>query len=185
MGEVLDSQLISAVFTSEALGHSLIHAVLIKTDKSWSTARQNPLDQHYPTFNALTAQFIAAQEWGGDSQFSLSTLASVCDALCRLGVGRTWNIRRLPVQLLDSVSRCLPDVWGQVGRGLLDGQHHDGDDNGHPDAGQNPKCAGPNELVWVLEQEKKKEKTRRRCPLKMMNDLKDQWSQWFHVGQYR
>lgn len=63
--------------------------------------------------------------------------------------------KRLPVQLLDSVSRCLPDVRGQVGRRLLDRQHHDGDDNGDPDTGQNPKRAGPNELVWVLEEGKK------------------------------
>lgn len=77
------------------------------------------------------------------------TGSAVSDTSCSPGV------RRLPVQLLDSVSRRLPDVRGQVGRCLLDSQHHDGDDNGDPDAGQNPKCAGPNELVWVLEQEKK------------------------------
>ena len=56
----------------------------------------------------------------------------------------------VPVELLDSVGRSLPDVRGQVGSGLLDGQHHDGDDDVHADAGQNPQRTGPDELVRVL-----------------------------------
>lgn len=41
----------------------------------------------------------------------------------------------VPVELLDSVSGRLPYVWRQVSRRLLDGEHHDGDDDGDPDAG--------------------------------------------------
>ena len=60
--------------------------------------------------------------------------------------------RVVPVELLDGVGRRLPDVRRQVGRRLLDGQHHDGDDDGDPDTGQNPQSAGPDELVRVLTQ---------------------------------
>lgn len=60
--------------------------------------------------------------------------------------------RTVPVEFLDSVGRRLPDIWGQVGCRLLDGQHHDGDNYGNPDTGQNPQGAGTNELVWVLPQ---------------------------------
>lgn len=58
----------------------------------------------------------------------------------------------VPEELLDSMGRSLPDIWGQVSCCLLDGQHHDGDNYGDTDTGQNPKCTGPDELVWVLTQ---------------------------------
>lgn len=63
---------------------------------------------------------------------------------------RVCQTRVLPVELLDGVGRRLPHIRGHVGRRLLDGQHHDGDDDGDPDTGQNPQCAGPDELVWLL-----------------------------------
>lgn len=65
--------------------------------------------------------------------------------------------RTVPVELLDSMSRCLPDVGGQVSCRLLDSQHHDRDNYWDTDTGQNPKCTGPDELVWVLPQEKKQQ----------------------------
>lgn len=52
--------------------------------------------------------------------------------------------------------RSLPHIRGQVSCSLLDGQHHDGDDDGDTDAGQNPQCTGPDELVWVLTQDMKR-----------------------------
>lgn len=68
----------------------------------------------------------------------------------------TSDNRTVPVELLDRVGRRLPDVRGQVGRRLLYGQHHDGDDYRDPDAGQNPECTGPDELVRVLPQKHRK-----------------------------
>lgn len=82
----------------------------------------------------------------------MATSASLADACSE----RTSDNRTVPVELLDSVGRRLPDVRGQVGRRLLYGQHHDGDDYRHPDAGQNPECAGPDELVWVLPRKHRK-----------------------------
>lgn len=63
----------------------------------------------------------------------------------------THTKKIVPVQLLYGVSRCLADIWGEVSSRLLDGQHHDGHNYGDTDTGQNPKCAGPDELVWVLQ----------------------------------
>lgn len=60
--------------------------------------------------------------------------------------------RTVPVELLDSMSSSLPYIRGQVGCSLLDGQHHNGDNYGNTDAGQNPQRTGSNELVWVLPQ---------------------------------
>ena len=42
----------------------------------------------------------------------------------------------VPVELLDGMGRGLPHVRRHVTGGLFDGQHHDGDDDGHPDTGQ-------------------------------------------------
>lgn len=58
----------------------------------------------------------------------------------------------LPVQLLDRMCWSLPHIWGQVSCSLLDGQHHNGDNNGDADTGQNPQSTSPDELVWVLAQ---------------------------------
>lgn len=44
----------------------------------------------------------------------------------------------LPVEFLDSMRRGLPDVRGKVGGRLLDGQHHDGDNNRDTNTGQDP-----------------------------------------------
>ena len=56
----------------------------------------------------------------------------------------------VPVELLDGVGRGLPHVGRHVTGRLLDGQHHDGDDDGHPDAGQHAQRAGADQLVGVL-----------------------------------
>lgn len=55
-----------------------------------------------------------------------------------------------PVELLDGVGGSLPDVGGEVSRGLLYGQHHDGHNDGHSDTGQHPQGTRPNQLVGVL-----------------------------------
>lgn len=49
----------------------------------------------------------------------------------------------VPVELLYGVSRSLAHIRGEVSRRLLDGQHHDGDNYGDTDTGQNPECTGP------------------------------------------
>lgn len=48
------------------------------------------------------------------------------------------------------MGRCLSDIRRHVICCLLDSQHHDGDNYGNTDTGQNSKCAGTDELVWVL-----------------------------------
>lgn len=49
----------------------------------------------------------------------------------------------VPVELLYGVSRRLAHIRGEVSCRLLDGQHHDGDNDGDTDTGQNPECTGP------------------------------------------
>ena len=44
----------------------------------------------------------------------------------------------------------LPDVRRHVAGRLFDGQHHDGDDDGHPDTGQHAQRTGSDQLVGVL-----------------------------------
>lgn len=48
------------------------------------------------------------------------------------------------------MGRRLPHIWRHIRGGFFDGQHHDGDDDGDSDAGENSQSAGSNQLVWIL-----------------------------------
>lgn len=61
----------------------------------------------------------------------------------------------LPVEFGDGMGSCLANVGGHVGRCFLDGQHHDGNDDGDPDTGENSQSTGPDQLVGVLQNKKK------------------------------
>lgn len=57
---------------------------------------------------------------------------------------------RSPIEFGDGVCGRLPHVWRHIRGGFLDGQHHDGDDDGDPDAGENSQGAGSDQLVGIL-----------------------------------
>lgn len=57
---------------------------------------------------------------------------------------------RLPVEFLNGVSGSFPDVRWKVGGWFFDGQHHDGDDDGNSDTGQDPESACSDQLIWIL-----------------------------------
>lgn len=57
---------------------------------------------------------------------------------------------RSPVEFGNGVGRRLPHIWRHVRGGFFDGQHHDGDDDGDSDAGENSQGAGSDQLVGIL-----------------------------------
>lgn len=65
---------------------------------------------------------------------------------------------RSPVEFGNGVGRRLPDIWRHIGGGLFDGQHHNGDDDGDSDAGENSQSAGSDQLVGILMKRRNKER---------------------------
>lgn len=61
------------------------------------------------------------------------------------------RVRESPVEFRDRVSSCFPDVRRHVRRSLFDGQHHNGDDDGDSDAGEDSQGAGSDELIRILQ----------------------------------
>lgn len=65
---------------------------------------------------------------------------------------------RSPVEFGNGVGRRLPDVRRHIGGGLFDGQHHNGDDDGDSDAGENSQSTGSDQLVGILMKRRNKER---------------------------
>lgn len=60
----------------------------------------------------------------------------------------------LPVEFLNGMSGGFPDVRWKVGGCFFDGQHHDGDDYGNSDTGQDSESARSDQLIRILHTQK-------------------------------
>ncbi len=56
----------------------------------------------------------------------------------------------LPVEFLNGVSGGFPHIRWKVSGCFFDGQHHDGDDDGNSDTGQDPESARSDQLIGIL-----------------------------------